>query len=246
MSRPTVLVVDDERDLVDIVAFNLSREHYDVLRAYDGATGLATAERHVPDLILLDLMLPEVGGLEVCRRVRANPRLRHVPVIMLTAKGEESDAVIGLSQGADDYVRKPFGVKELLARVAAQLRRSRLMPAGEVPDRVVWGRLVIDSDRFVARLGERELPLTTTELKLLRHLVAHRGRVFSRSRLLDEVRGVDAVATDRTIDVHVAAVRRKLGEYGEHLITVRGVGYKFAEQPEDAVASTGPSADADR
>ena len=231
MSRKKVLVVDDERDLVDIVAFNLRREQFDVVTAPDGETALEIARRDTPDLILLDLMLPGIGGLEVCRRLRGEPRTSQIPIIMLTAKGEETDAVIGLAQGADDYVRKPFGVKELMARVNAQIRAQRRAAEDEVPKVLRFGDLEIDSDRFVASLRGTALPLTTTEFKLLRHLVARKGRVFSRNDLLDSVRGPDAVVVDRTIDVHVAAVRRKLEDYGDYLITVRGVGYKFAEQP---------------
>lgn len=232
MSRKTVLVVDDERDLVDILAFNLRREQYDVLSAFDGETAVEIARRKVPDLILLDLMLPGIGGLEVCRALRGDARTAGIPIIMLTAKGEETDAVIGLAQGADDYVRKPFGVKELLARVAAQLRASRRNTDMEVPNLLRFGELEIDSDRFQASLHGEQVPLTTTEFKLLRHLVARRGRVFTRNDLLDAVRGPDAIVVDRTIDVHVAAVRRKLGDYGKFLETVRGVGYRFREIAE--------------
>lgn len=231
MARKKVLVVDDERDLVDILAFNLRREQFDVLTAADGETAVEVARRDQPDLIILDLMLPGIGGLEVCRRLRGEPRTSQIPILMLTAKGEETDAVIGLSQGADDYVRKPFGVKELMARVAAHLRAQRRAAEDDVPRVLRFGDLEIDSDRFVATLRGAEIPLTTTEFKLLRHLVARKGRVFTRNDLLDSVRGPDAVVVDRTIDVHVAAVRRKLGEYGDYLVTVRGVGYKFAEQP---------------
>ncbi len=229
MARKTILVVDDERDLLDLLEFNLRREQYRVLTAPDGETALELADREVPDLILLDLMLPGIGGFEVCRRLRAAPRTAHIPLVMLTAKGEESDAVIGLAQGADDYVRKPFSVRELMARVAAQLRRGRLRGSADGPSLLRWGALVIDSDRFVALLHDDALDVTTTEFKLLRHLVASAGRVFSRADLIETVRGADAAVTERTIDVHVAAIRRKLGAYGEHLITVRGVGYKFAE-----------------
>jgi len=232
VARKKILVVDDEKDLVDIVAFNLRREQYDVLTAGDGEKALEVAKRETPDLVLLDLMMPGVGGLEVCRRLRSEPRTARTPVIMLTAKGEETDAVIGLSQGADDYVRKPFGVKELMARVAAHLRSQARAGEEEHPRVLRFGELVVDSDRFVASLAGNDLPLTTTEFKLLRHLVGKKGRVFTRNDLLDAVRGPDAVVTDRTIDVHVASVRRKLGEYGKHLITVRGVGYKFAEHAE--------------
>jgi DNA-binding response OmpR family regulator len=234
MARKKVLVVDDERDISDIVAFNLRREQYDVLTAVDGESAVVIAQREQPDLVLLDLMLPGIGGLEVCRRLRAEPRTAQIPIIMLTAKGEETDAVVGLAQGADDYVRKPFGVKELLARVSAQLRARSRAADEDLPLVLRFGELEIDSDRFVATLSGRPLPLTTTEFKLLRHLVARRGRVFSRNDLLDAVRGPDALVVDRTIDVHVAAVRRKLAEYGRHLVTVRGVGYKFAESPDAA------------
>ena len=232
MARKTILVVDDERDLLDLLQFNLEREQYRVLTAADGETALAVAEREVPDLILLDLMLPGIGGFEVCRRLRATKRTTHIPIVMLTAKGEESDAVIGLAQGADDYVRKPFSVRELMARVAAQLRRGRRRAGDDEPNLVRWGEMVVDSDRFVVELSGEAVPLTTTEFKLLRHLVARAGRVFDRGELLDSVRGVDALATDRTIDVHVASVRKKLGDYGDYLRTVRGVGYKFAEAPD--------------
>jgi DNA-binding response OmpR family regulator len=236
MSRKKILVVDDERDLVDILSFNLRREQYEVVSAHDGETALVLAERDVPDLILLDLMLPGIGGLEVCRRLRSQPRTATIPIIMLTAKGEETDAVIGLSQGADDYVRKPFGVKELVARVSAQLRARTRTAEVAVPNVVRFGGLEVDSDRFLATLDGAELPLTTTEFKLLRHLLARKGRVYSRSQLLDAVRGQDALAVDRTIDVHVAALRRKLGEYGQYVVTVRGVGYKFAEHLEEQAA----------
>ena len=229
MSRKKILVVDDEKDLVDILAFNLRREQYDVATAADGEKALESARRDPPDLVILDLMMPGIGGLEVCRRMRSDPRTSRIPVIMLTAKGEETDAVVGLSQGADDYVRKPFGVKELMARVAAHLRTQARAGENEHPKVIRFGDLVIDSDRFVATLKDAEIPLTTTEFKLLRHLVAKKGRVFARNDLLDAVRGPDAIVTDRTVDVHVAAVRRKLGEYGDYLVTVRGVGYKFAE-----------------
>lgn len=229
MARRRILVVDDERDLVDILAFNLRREQYDVLTAYDGETAVEIARREVPDLILLDLMLPGVGGLEVCRRLRGDARTAQIPIVMLTAKGEETDAVIGLSQGADDYVRKPFGVKELMARVAAQMRTRNRASRTELPNVLRFADLEIDSDRFQAHLGDEALPLTTTEFKLLRHLVGRRGRVFSRGDLLDASRGPDALVEERTIDVHVAALRRKLGRYGEYIETVRGVGYRFRE-----------------
>ncbi len=230
MSRKTVLVVDDERDLVDILEFHLRREQYHVVTAADGETALKVADREQPDLVLLDLMLPGIGGLEVCRRLRANERTADVPIVMLTAKGEETDAVIGLSQGADDYVRKPFGVKELLARVATQLRRGRRSSRNDRSS-VVWGDLVVDGDGMLAMLRGKPLALTITEFKLLRALVARPGRAFTRDELLDAARDPDSPSGGRTIDVHVAALRRKLGDYGDHVLTVRGVGYKVATDP---------------
>jgi len=230
MARKTVLVVDDERDLVDILELNLRREQYRVLVAGDGEEALSIADRELPDLILLDLMLPGIGGLEVCRRIRSTARTAGIPIIMLTAKGEETDAVIGLSSGADDYVCKPFGVKVLMARVAAQIRRGR-RGTGPEASALRWEDLQIDSDRFVVTLRDEPLALTTTEFKLLRHLVARPGRVFTRNELLDAIGGPDSIAMDRTIDVHVTAIRRKLADYGGFVLTVRGVGYKFAETP---------------
>ncbi|MFM7280203.1 MAG: winged helix-turn-helix domain-containing protein, partial [Planctomycetia bacterium] len=180
-------------------------------------------------LVVLDLMLPGIDGLEVCRRLRADSRTQHIPIIMLTAKGEESDAVIGLAQGADDYVRKPFGVKELLARVATRLRAAELKNSQEGPKVLRYGDMVIDSIKHEVTLGERPVTLTVTEFKLLRHLVLNKGRAFTRNELLNAVMGADVYVIDRNVDVHVATLRKKLGSYGQHLLTIRGLGYKFRE-----------------
>ena len=230
VTKKKILLVDDERDLVDVVAFNLRREQYVVLTAHDGDTALAVADRERPDLVLLDLMLPGINGLEVCRRLRANPRTAAVPIIMLTAKGEETDAVIGLAQGADDYVRKPFGVKELMARISARLRRGApgYEPARDDGD-VTYGDLVVDGGRFEARLGEEVLPLTATEFRVLQRLAGRPGRVFTRDELLEVAPLADTMSAGRSVDVHVSQIRRKLGRYAEHLETVRGVGYKLRE-----------------
>lgn len=235
MKKPRILLVDDEPDIVELLKHHLSREHYDVRTASDGEAALAEAKANVPDLIVLDLMLPGMDGLEICRLLRSDARTSEVPIIMLTAKGEESDAVIGLSQGADDYVRKPFGVKELVARIAARLRSTK--SSGEASKLLRFGELVIDSVKHEVMLFTEPLHLTLTEFKLLRHLVQNRGRAFTRNELLNAVLGRDAYVIDRNVDVHVATLRKKLQSYGENIVTIRGVGYKFRESP--SVATNG-------
>jgi DNA-binding response OmpR family regulator len=231
MKRARILVVDDEPDLVELIKHHLVREHYEVVTAHDGDRALAEARVRVPDLIVLDLMLPGIDGLEVCRRLRADARTKSISIVMLTAKGEESDAVIGLMQGADDYVRKPFGIKELLARIAARLRSVRGDDSAELKKVTRFGELVIDPVKHEVTLAGEALVLTLTEFKLLHFLVAHRGRAFTRHELLDAVVGTEAVIIDRNVDVHVATLRKKLGEYGQHILTIRGLGYKFREAP---------------
>lgn len=231
MKQARILVVDDEPDLVELLRHHLQREHYEVAVANDGEAALAEARRRIPDLIVLDLMLPGIDGLEVCRRLRADTRTQHIPIVMLTAKGEETDAVIGLAQGADDYVRKPFGIRELLARVATRLRAAELKNSNEGPKVLRWGELVIDSIKHEVTLEERVVTLTVTEFKLLRHLVMNKGRAFTRNELLNAVMGADVYVIDRNVDVHVATLRKKMGSYGQHLLTIRGLGYKFREAP---------------
>jgi DNA-binding response OmpR family regulator len=231
MKRARILVVDDEPDLVELLKHHLVREHYEVYTAGDGERALAEAKVRIPDLILLDLMLPGIDGLEICRRLRADARTKSIPVIMLTAKGEETDAVVGLMQGADDYVRKPFGMRELLARVAARLRVSRGDDASELKKVLRFGELVIDPVKHEVLIGDEPIVLTMTEFKLLHFLVAHKGRAFTRHQLLDAVVGTEAVIIDRNVDVHVATLRKKLREYGNDILTIRGLGYKFREAP---------------
>jgi two-component system phosphate regulon response regulator PhoB len=232
MKRPRILVVDDEPDLVELLKHHLAREHYDVASAADGEAALSEAKKRIPDLIVLDLMLPGIDGLEVCRRLRAEPRTQHVPIIMLTAKAEETDAVIGLAQGADDYIRKPFGMRELVARISARLRSASASLDLDERKVVQWGDLQIDSVKHEVTLEGEAVRLTMTEFKLLRHLVQFCGRAFSRNDLLDAAVGTDTVVVDRNVDVHVATLRKKLGDYGKHIRTIRGLGYKFRETPE--------------
>ena len=224
-----ILVVEDEPDLLDLVVYNLRKEGFRPIRAETGEKALVLAKEERPDLILLDLMMPGLDGLEVCRRLRANDATSDIPIVMVTARAEESDAVVGLSVGADDYVKKPFGVRELIARVRAVLRRTGV--GADPAQRVVRSDdLEIDPGKHEVRLRGKEIVCTPTELRLIHHLVRNRGRVFTRAQLLDKAVGPDVVVIDRNIDVHVATLRKKLDDYGDRILTIRGVGYKFAER----------------
>jgi two-component system, OmpR family, alkaline phosphatase synthesis response regulator PhoP len=227
MKKGTVLVIDDEEDLVELVRYNLEKDGFAVKSAGDGETGLALAVAEQPDLIVLDLMLPGIDGLEVCRTLRAAPRTARIPVIMLTARGAESDRVVGLELGADDYVTKPFSPRELTARVKAHLRRVSL--SSEPDDLIQRGELRIDMARRQVTCGGQAVGLTATEFKLLRFLASQPGRVFSRSELIDGVLGRDIAVLDRTIDVHVVSLRKKLRDCGGLIETVRGFGYRFGD-----------------
>ncbi len=224
--RKKILIVDDEPDIVEFVEYNLKREQFETFSASDGSAALRAVREQQPDLVLLDLMLPGIDGLEVCRRLKASTETEQVPIIMLTAKGEEADVVTGLEIGADDYVSKPFSMRLLLARIRAVLRRGK---HGERPDKSLTrvGGLVIDDARHTVTLEDRPLQLTLTEYKLLRFLARHPGRVFTRSQILDNIQDENVLVVDRAIDVHVAAIRRKLGEAADLIETVRGVGYRF-------------------
>jgi two-component system phosphate regulon response regulator PhoB len=230
MPKGTVLVIDDEKDLIELVQYNLQREGFEVLEARDGESGLSAARQHKPDLILVDLMLPGLDGLDVCRQLRGDPRTARIPLIILTARSSEPDRVVGLELGADDYVTKPFSPRELAARVKAVLRRSSAPPEPTRPIR--RGELVIDHLHHQVLCGNEPVTLTATEFRLLHFLGGHPGRVFSRSELIDGALGKDLVVVERTIDVHVLALRRKLGRCGEWIETVRGFGYRFKASDE--------------
>ena len=229
MPKPKILVIEDERALVEPLAANLAREGFDVLIAHDGQEGLRQAQLKLPDLIVLDLMLPLKGGLEVCREIRMGPRTRDIPVIMVTAKAEETDQLVGFATGADDYVTKPYSMKVLIQRIKKELRRVQLQeeaPAGTV---IESQGVVIDRHSHRALYREAELPLTPTEFRLLEVLIRQAGRAFTRYELMDAAIGEDAIVLERTIDVHIKSLRKKLGEAGELIETVRGVGYRFHE-----------------
>ena len=222
-----VLVVDDEPDLLELVRITLAQSGYTVETAASGSAALAALRRAPPDVMILDLMLPDLSGTELCARVRADQRLAALPIIMLTAKSEEIDRVVGLELGADDYVTKPFSPRELALRVRAVLRRRA--PTGEEARVLEHGALRVDPDSHRASVDGREITLTAKEFQLLVALMGRPGRVMTRERLLDEVWGSDITVTSRTIDTHLKRLREKLGRAGDLIETVRGVGYRFAE-----------------
>lgn len=223
-----ILIIEDEHDLAALIAFNLQGEGYAVTIAHDGREGLENALEAPPDLIILDLMLPSLLGTEVCKRLKSKTATAGVPVIMLTAKGEEIDRVVGFEVGADDYVVKPFSVRELLLRVRAILRRAGgPSPTGTL---LAIGDVAIDTDRHQVTVAGEEVVLTTTEFKLLHILAERRGRLQSRETLLKDVWGYNYVGDTRTVDTHVTRLRTKLGESGEMIRTVRGFGYKMEEE----------------
>jgi two-component system, OmpR family, phosphate regulon response regulator PhoB len=226
--KPSVLVAEDENALVTLLRYNLEREGYRVLVAMDGEEALLVAAEEKPDLVLLDWMLPQLSGIEVCRRLRSRQETRNVPIIMLTARGEETDRIRGLDTGADDYLTKPFSMMELLARLRAVMRRIR---PGLAEDVVTVGDIEMDRVAHRVRRAGREIHLGPTEYKLLEHLIQHPGRVFSREQLLDAVWGSDVYVEARTVDVHVGRLRKALSvdESGDPIRTVRSAGYALEE-----------------
>lgn len=233
MSKKRIVIVEDERDMADMVATRLRRDGYKVDVAYDGISGLNLVRSEpLPDLVLLDIMLPGIPGTEIAAKLRDDPRTLSVPIIMLTAKSEESDIVVGLKFGADDYVTKPFSMAVLTARIDALLRRSTL-PSTPAKAARKAGPLVIDHQRYSVELDGKLLTVTLMEFRILAALAAANGRVLTRSQLMEQTMGMDVVVGDRNIDVHVATLRRKLGEARDVIQTVRGVGYRFAAGKTD-------------
>ena len=231
MSATKVVVIEDEPDILELIEYNLRREGFKVATATSGRAGLSAIGREKPDIVLLDLLLPGLDGLDVCRRLRAVDATRDLPVIMVTARGEESDVVLGLGVGADDYIHKPFSPRELIARIRAVLRRGRMRE--QDPDRgIVRGPLTIDPVKHRIDIEGRRLPFTPTEFRLLHFLASSPGRVFTRTQLVDRAIGDRAVVIDRNIDVHVRAVRKKLGSHRDLIETVRGIGYSFREEED--------------
>ncbi len=226
MSKATILVIEDDPDIVEVIRYALEREGFTVLTASAGERGLQEAQRRRPELILLDLMLPGIDGLEVCRRLRERSETQAIPIVILTAKGEEADIVVGLEMGADDYLPKPFSPRELVARIRAVLRRTQRAPKPEGKSRVEIGELVLDLTRYEVLNDGEPVPLTRAEFRLLWTLAQRPGRVFPRSELVDRITAGESYIIDRNVDVHISSIRKKLGEAGGVIATVRGVGYK--------------------
>jgi two-component system phosphate regulon response regulator PhoB len=226
MATCKILIIEDDRSLADILKYNLTQAGYETIVAYDGQDGLTQAQLKTPDLIILDLMIPVLDGLEVCRRLRSDALTRGVLILMVTAKAEESDQLIGFSIGADDYVTKPFSVKVLLERVKA-LERRRTSGTADEHDVTSCLGVTVDRRRFIVTAEGKQLELTRTEFRLLDTLIRQPGRVFKRSELIDAALGEDTVVLDRTIDVHIRALRKKLGGLADNIETVRGVGYRY-------------------
>jgi two-component system phosphate regulon response regulator PhoB len=222
-----ILVVEDEADVVDILVINLRAAGFRVITAEDGATALAKVRTESPALIILDLMLPKMSGLEVCRVLKSDPATRHIPTIMLTAKAEDVDRIVGLELGADDYVTKPFSPRELILRVNRSLRRGEDKPPGA--EKLAIGQLMLDHGRHEVTVKGAPVELTATEFRLLALLMERRGRVQARDRLLNDVWGYETAIDTRTVDTHVRRLREKLGELAHYVETVRGVGYRISE-----------------
>jgi two-component system alkaline phosphatase synthesis response regulator PhoP len=228
MTGEKIIVVDDEENIRELVKYNLDREGYRVTTVGSGEEALKQARSQVPDLIILDLMLPGMDGLDVCRELKNDPKTAHIAIVMLTVKGEESDIVIGLELGADDYITKPFSPKVLLARLKAVLRRRKSEPIGET-DVLTLGELMIHPGRYEVSVQGKPIKLTSTEFRILQLMARRPGWVFTRYQIVDAARGEDVAVTDRSVDFHITSLRRKLGPCSEYIETVWGVGYRFKE-----------------
>lgn len=228
MARESILIVEDEDDLQELIRFNLAKEGYRVSCVTSGRQAITEIKNNRPQLVVLDLLLPEVDGIEVCRNVKADPRTSHIPVIMVTAKSEDSDVVTGLEVGADDYLTKPFSPRVLIARIRALLRRKAAHEvSGERPIEI--HELQIHPGRYELLAQNKQIDLSFTEFRILLVLAKSAGWVLSRYQIVNEVRGDDSIVTDRSVDVHIANLRKKLGQYGKYVETVRGVGYRFRD-----------------
>lgn len=230
MAKTTILIIEDETDIRELVKYNLQREGFVVLESESGEDGLKVVERTIPDLILLDLMLPGKDGLEICRMLKRNERTQHIPVVMMTARGEESDIVMGLELGAEDYIVKPFSPKVLGARIKAVLRRRASAPELSPDDVLKIYDIVIHPGRHEVLIKDKPVDLTATEFRLLHFLARRPGWVFTRYQIVDAVHGEDYPVTERSVDVQIVGLRRKLKRAGSYIETVRGIGYRFRDK----------------
>jgi len=232
VTQKKILVADDEKDIVELIAYNLEREGFAVSRAYDGQKAWEMVNAEKPDLVILDLMMPELPGMEVCTRIRRQEATAALPIIMLTAKSDPLDKILGLEIGADDYITKPFHVRELIARVRAVLRRSEMRPDGDLPESMDYEGLHMDLKSYRVTVEDRPVDLSSREFRLLQFFMGHPGRVYSREQLLDHVWGDEAFVEPRTVDVHISRLRgviEKNKENPRYILTVRGIGYKFTD-----------------
>jgi two-component system phosphate regulon response regulator PhoB len=226
MPKSHIFIVEDEPDIADLLSYNLTREGYKVSVANRGDQAIGEIFRWQPSLILLDLMLPGLGGIEICRQLKAKPETAKIPIIMVTARGDETDIVVGLAMGADDYIVKPFGINVVLARIHAVLRRPDKVPAGAAETLKIHD-ITINPGRHEVICGKTAIELTVSEFRLFHFLARRPGWVFTREQIVDSIKGDDYIASDRTVDVQLVSLRKKLGKRGEYIETVRGVGYRF-------------------
>jgi DNA-binding response OmpR family regulator len=227
MSKAKILIIEDDRDIVEMLEYNLSEAGYDTISALNGRDGVELAGKERPDLIILDIMLPIIDGFEVCRMLKNDDTVAHIPIVILSAKSQETDKIVGLELGADDYVTKPFSPRELIARTRAILRRGQGQQSG---NKIKRGDIAIDSTRHKVTVESGEISLTFTEFKLLEFMARRPGVVFSRAQILDAVSGEDTMVYDRTVDAHVKSLRHKLGTAKDYIETIRGAGYRFKEE----------------
>jgi two-component system phosphate regulon response regulator PhoB len=227
MGKASILIIEDDRDIVEMLEYNLSEAGYEAVSALDGKVGLELAVKETPDLIILDIMLPVTNGFEICRMLKQDDETSHIPIIILSAKSQETDKVVGLELGADDYVTKPFSPRELVARIRAILRRGHSEQTGGKIER---GNITIDSTKHKVKVRDRKVSLTFTEFKLLEFMARRPGVVFSRAQIINAVSGENAIVYDRTVDAHVKSLRHKLGPAKDYIETIRGAGYRFREE----------------
>jgi two-component system alkaline phosphatase synthesis response regulator PhoP len=226
--KKKLLLIEDEEDIASVIKLQADLSGYRLQVEVDGISGFRAVERDPPDLVILDIMLPGQNGFDVCRKIKSHPELKNIPIIILTAKGEELDIVLGLELGADDYIVKPFSPKVLFSKVKTVLRRTQ--DVQKPPKLIGFGEFTLEVDRYILRKGEDVIPITLSEFGILKTLVLQRGKVLTRNQLIDAVRQDDAFIVDRNIDVHIAALRKKLGPTFDFVETVRGVGYRFKEE----------------
>ncbi|MGZ3569146.1 MAG: response regulator [Thermodesulfobacteriota bacterium] len=229
MMHETVAVVDDEPDILELVSLHLRNNHFDVQEFSDGSSFINYLHSETPDLVVLDLMLPDADGFEICKYMKRKKNLSHIPIVMLTAKSEETDTILGLELGADDYVRKPFSPNELVARIKTVLRRTESRRESETPQKISAGSITIDTDRHEVVIDGKKVELTSAEFRILQLLASEKGRVFSRNKILDHLWGNEKIVVDRTIDVHIRHLRSKMGSASKLIRNVHGVGYKLEE-----------------